>query len=97
MILICLSTLIFTGSGDDVKFSVNFRDGGSDFDASKTTTYFYAHHKEDTSDPTLGYAGSHDLANGTGYQTLQYQCGTDNDQSTSVEHFFYFHLQIQLL
>ena len=70
------------GSGDDVKFSVNFRDGGSDFDASKTTTYFYAHHKEDTSDPTLGYAGSHDLANGTGYQTLQYQCGTDNDQST---------------
>ena len=70
------------GATDNVTFQVNFRDGDSAFDATKTTTYFYAHHKEDASDPTLGYAGSHDLAQSTSYQTLQYQCGTDNDQST---------------
>jgi len=70
------------GASDNVSFQVNFRDGDSAFDATKTSTYFYAHHKEDGSDPTLGYAGSHDLAQSTSYQTLQYQCGTDNDQST---------------
>ena len=70
------------GATDNVSFQVNFRDGGSAFDATKTTTYFYAHHKEDGSDPTLGYNGSNDLAQSTSYQTLQYQCGTDNDQST---------------
>ena len=70
------------GATDEVTFQVNFRDGSSAFDAPKTTTYFYAHHKEDGSDPTLGYNGDHDLAQATGYQSLQYQCGADNDQST---------------
>ena len=32
---------------DNVKFNVNFRDGGSSYDATKTTTIFRAFHKED--------------------------------------------------
>ena len=36
-------------------FTVNFRDGGSDFDATKTTTCFNAQHNEADSSTNLGY------------------------------------------
>ena len=33
-----------------VDFQLNFRDGGSNYDATKTTTAFRAYHNEDDSD-----------------------------------------------
>ena len=33
-------------ASSNTHFRVNFRDGGSDFDASKTTTTFFSRHKE---------------------------------------------------
>ena len=63
-----------------VKFTVNFRDGGSAYDATKTSTYFRARHDEADSVTGLGYDTGEDLAQGTGVHTLCASTGNDNDQ-----------------
>jgi hypothetical protein len=68
---------------DLVDFQVNFRDGGSAFDAVKTTTVFDASHLESGSSSNLSYSTSYDLAQGTGIQFLASEVGNDNDQSVS--------------
>ena len=70
-------------ANDDVNFSVNFRDGGSAYDATKTSTYFRSNHHEDNSAVSLAYDGSLDLAQVTGVQGLTENSGNDADQSTS--------------
>ena len=71
-------------------FTVGFRDGSTDYDATKTTTCFNAQHKEDDSSTNLGYEGSVDIAQGTGFLSLDQQgVGTDNDTSLSGEMFLY--------
>ena len=68
-------------SGD---FSVNFRDGSTDYDASKTTTSFDAFNQEAGGDQGVRYDGDGaDLANGTGFQDLNYDQGNDNDASVN--------------
>ena len=49
-------------------FQVNFRDGGTDYDATKTSAGFYAQHKEDDSETNFAYAGG--VAQSTGIQRL---------------------------
>ena len=66
---------------DNVNFNVNFRDGGSAYDAVKTTTSFFNHNNEGDSDTGLGYLNSSDIAQGTGFQDLCVAVGSDNDQS----------------
>jgi hypothetical protein len=66
---------------DNVNFQVNFRDGGSSYDATKTTTFFSAYHNEAGGTQALGYGSSHDLAQSTGVQQLTVSIGADNDQS----------------
>ena len=63
-------------------FFANFKNGGSSFDATKTTTVFRAYHFEDGSTQALSYEGDHDLAQSTGVQKLAQGCGSDNDQNT---------------
>ena len=70
------------GSEDDKFFQVNFRDGGTDYDATKTTTVFRAYHFEDGSTAALAYVSDSDLAQSTGVQKIAQGCGSDNDQST---------------
>ena len=80
---------------------VNFRDGSTAYDATKTTTYFAAEHREDGSGGALNYSASSDLAQSTSAQKLTGNIGNDNDQSASgtlhlfnpssttfVKHFF---------
>ena len=64
-------------------FNVNFRDGGSSFDATKTTTQFRAYHNEGGSDTSLAYEAGRDSAQSTGVQTIGADSGNDNDQCTS--------------
>ena len=65
-------------------FRVGFRDGDTDYDATKTTTNFNAQHNEADSSTNLGYEGSYDQANATGFLTLDQEgVGTDNDASLS--------------
>ena len=68
---------------DDVTFQVNFRDGSTAYDATKTTTFFTAHHGEDDSPATLQYSTGNDLAQSTGVQNLAYAVTNDNDGSVS--------------
>jgi len=64
-------------------FQVGFRDGGSSYDATKTTTNFGSYHYEDDGDTGLGYRTARDLAQSTSYQDLiQYALiSNENDHS----------------
>tara|TARA_R100000541_G_scaffold27027_1_gene36357 strand:- start:1470 stop:2093 length:624 start_codon:yes stop_codon:yes gene_type:complete len=66
----------------DAHLCVNFRDGGSNYDATKTTTYFDATHSEADS-TSLAYSTSHDLVQGTGVAKISSDIGADNDQAGS--------------
>jgi hypothetical protein len=69
-----------TNSAD---FQVNFRDGSSAYDATKTTTFFRAYHDEGDTATALSYETGDDVAQGTGVQKLAIGVGNDNDQSCS--------------
>ena len=69
-------------NNDGDYFSVNFSaDSGSNYNVTKTTTYFHGRHGEDGSNAELAYQTSYDLAQGTGIQNLGEGVGGDNDQS----------------
>jgi hypothetical protein len=69
---------------NDVQFEFNFStDGGSNYNVTKTTTYFNAYHNEGDTATSLAYDGSYDIAQGTGFQTLSLGQGNDTDESTS--------------
>ena len=70
-------------ASDGANFQVNFRDGGSSFDATKTTTFFNAFHNESDADTGLNYFAANDLAQSTSFQNISLAVGADNDQSTS--------------
>jgi len=75
---------------NSVHFQVNFRDGSTAYDATKTTTNFRAEHDEADSSTALGYAASRDLAQSTAAQTFAAATlGNGNDESLSGElHLF---------
>ena len=56
-------------------------DGGSNYNVTKTTTFFEASHDEGGSSTALGYESGHDLAQGTGYQNLARSLGNDADHN----------------
>ena len=65
-------------------FQVNFRDGGSAYDAPKTSSSFRTYHDEADSDTTLGIYAAGDVAQGTGVQRIAGAgIGADNDQCVS--------------
>jgi hypothetical protein len=68
---------------DTAKLQVNFRDGDSDYDATKTTSVFNAQHNEGDGSTELGYQDGNDLAQSTNFQDLTRNTGNGNDESTS--------------
>ena len=67
-------------SSANAYFTVNFRDGSSAFDATKTTTIFYQMHKEDDGTDQTQYIAGSDLAQSTSAQRLTTgELSTDND------------------
>ena len=70
---------------DNVNFTVNFRDGGSSYDATKTTTTINTHHDEADTNTDLSYSGSFDLAQSTAVQPLAEAVGNGNDECVSGE------------
>ncbi len=72
---------------DDRGLMVGFRDGGSDYDAPKTTTKIESYHAENDSAALVridSYYDQHsDEAEGTGFQQFDSDIGNDNDQSLS--------------
>ena len=77
------------GSNDDENLQFNMTTDGTNWNVTKTTTYFVAYHNEAGNDTSLQYEGSRDLAQGTGFQNLNDRLGTDNDQCVAgVFHLF---------
>ena len=60
--------------------SVNFRDGGTNYDATKTSTFFEAYQNQAGTSTSLAYVTDYDLAQSTAVQRLGY-VGTENDES----------------
>jgi len=71
------------GSQDNAFFEVGFRDGGSLYDAIKTTTHFKTQHSENDVYADIAYQSDGDLAQSTSFQQLVRNSGNDNDQSVS--------------
>ena len=68
---------------NSVQFLINFRDGGTDYDATKTTTLFTADHSEAGSSDGLTYVTAQDLAQSTDFQPLTINTGNRTDESCS--------------
>jgi len=68
-------------NGADLK--VGFRDGGTDYDAIKTTTYFSTYHNEAGDTSGLAYDTGEDLAQSTNFQNICKSIGNGNDESGS--------------
>ena len=72
---------------DNVSFEFNLStDSGSNYNVTKTTTFFRAYHNESDTGTSLSYNASADLAQSTSYQplisnTASEGIGNDNDQN----------------
>ena len=68
---------------DQEYFTVNFRDGDTNYDATKTSSLFQSYHAEDGSSAGIAYEDGHDLAQSTSAQRLSNRVSSDNDASCS--------------
>ena len=68
---------------DNVEFQFNMStDGGSNYNVTKTTTFFTAYQKEDGSGGTLEYNAGGDLAQSTAVQKLTVDVDNANARTT---------------
>ena len=77
---------------DGARFSVNFRDGSTAYDATKTTTMFSTYHQEndgESSGDRFAYQSGGDLAQSTGVQRLTSSIGNASDETYSGELFLF--------
>ena len=65
------------------QLTVNFRDGSSAFDATKTTTAINPYHNENDSGAGLEYRAAWDLKQLTSDQIIAQELGNGNDESAS--------------
>jgi hypothetical protein len=69
---------------DDINFTFNLStDSGSNYNVTKTTTYFNAYHNEADTTATLEYSVGADLAQSTAFQMLTNATGNGADESCS--------------
>ena len=70
---------------DDTAFEFNgSSDGGSNYNVTKTTTFFGAYQNEAGSSTNLGYGAGSDLAQSTSFQRILAGVGNGNDESGSA-------------
>ena len=66
---------------DGASFQFNMSiDTGSNYNVTKTTTYFTAYNYESGGTPAVRYASNVDLAQSTAFQNVNSGVGSDNDQ-----------------
>ena len=68
-------------ASENAMFCVNFRDGGTDYDATKTTTMFEGYQNEAGTSTSLAYVTDYDLAQNTGIQRIGFAGWSENDES----------------
>ena len=76
-------------SANGEKFQVNFRDGSTAYDATKTTTAFESYQNEAGSSAALTYQTGNDLAQSTGAQHISDGQGNENDESCCGQLFLF--------
>ena len=74
--------------GGELEFNGSI-DSGSNYNVTKTTTMFYAEHREDGSSTQFGYETGSDLAQSTTEQLLNFSHGNGSDESSSGELFLF--------
>jgi len=75
---------------NDVNFQFNMStDGGSNYNVTKTTTFFYGVHNENDGAASLAYSTGRDLAQSTAFQYLTREVGNENDESTAGNLFLF--------
>ena len=72
-------------SADSSALTVNFRDGGSSYDATKTTTFFLDKLLENDTGGELSYKTGLDLAQSTAIQKITVDADNANDAASSGE------------
>jgi hypothetical protein len=69
---------------DNVGFTFNMSiDAGSNYNVTKTTTFFTAIHDEADAEAFITYAGGQDLAQSTAFQLLTTEMGNGADENSS--------------
>ena len=74
--------------GGELEFNGSI-DSGSNYNVTKTTTMFYADHREDDSNTDFSYETGSDLAQSTTEQLLNFSHGNGSDESSSGELFLF--------
>ena len=75
-------------NGQDILFNGSI-DAGSNYNVTKTTTYFYARQDEADTANQLTYLTGLDVAQGTGFQPIAKAIGNGNDESCSGELYLF--------
>ena len=71
-------------SADTVSFTFNIStDAGSNYNVTKTTTFFHSYQNEAGTDSGLGYQPNQDLAQSTSFQPISKSTGNGADESVS--------------
>ena len=77
-------------ANDDTNFLFNMStDGGSNYNVTKTTTFFLSEHFADNGSTQLAYQTVKDLAQSTDFQSLMHDLGNANDENLGGEMFLY--------
>ena len=78
------------GATENILFTFNLSaDGGSNYNVTKTSTFFTARHREDDSNASIAYQTAADLAQSTGYQQIFFDSGIANDDASSGELYLF--------
>ena len=69
---------------NNAKFQFNLStDGGSNYNVTKTTSFYQAYHAENNNAAALGYSTGNDLAQSTSFQNISSEISNQNDAHTS--------------
>src|SRR5210317_154003 len=74
---------------DNVRLGINFTTDGTNFNVTKTTTFFNSAHFESDAGTELQYQTSQDLAQGTGTASFSAAVGNGNDESVSGDLYLF--------
>jgi len=77
-----------SGDGEEFQFNLS-ADTGSNYNVTKTSTYFIATHAENDGSTSFSYTDGHDLAQSTGVQKVSVDNDADDDASNSGSMFLF--------
>ena len=77
-------------SGSSVNFKMNLSvDSGSNYNVTKTTTFFYSSHSQDDSEAQVVYDTGRDLGQGTADAHISNEVGNGNDEGLSGKMYLF--------